>query len=129
MKQERLLKTKTDKKQFLKWLEALRSGKYSQTLYRLQDEKGFCCLGVACKVVIPLKKQQFTDAEHLNGSTPSWLNQPHAPKWLIQINGDYSTKSRSGYTLIELNDALSNTFKQIASKLERVYKKELDVIK
>jgi hypothetical protein len=30
------------------WVEALRSGKYSQTRGRLRDEDGFCPLGVLC---------------------------------------------------------------------------------
>ena len=32
------------------WLEALRSGLYKQTRGQLRNEKGFCCLGVACEV-------------------------------------------------------------------------------
>ena len=31
-----------------KWVEALRSGKYTQTTKCLQNQKGYCCLGVAC---------------------------------------------------------------------------------
>lgn len=34
----------------LKWLEALESGKYEQTIGALRDSKGFCCLGVACDI-------------------------------------------------------------------------------
>ena len=30
------------------WIEALESGRYSQTHTRLRDEDGFCCLGLAC---------------------------------------------------------------------------------
>lgn len=30
------------------WVEALRSGEYSQTRGVLHDKDGFCCLGVAC---------------------------------------------------------------------------------
>ena len=33
-----------------KWVAALRSGEYKKTKHRLRDEKGFCCLGVACDV-------------------------------------------------------------------------------
>ena len=36
-----------------KWLEALRSGEYSQTTETLKDENGFCCLGVLCDVIDP----------------------------------------------------------------------------
>lgn len=31
-----------------KWVAALRSGEYQQTKSRLQNSKGYCCLGVAC---------------------------------------------------------------------------------
>jgi hypothetical protein len=36
-----------------KWVEALRSGRYSQATEVLHDEEngGFCCLGVLCKVM------------------------------------------------------------------------------
>lgn len=30
------------------WIKALRSGEYEQTTGQLRDDKGFCCLGVAC---------------------------------------------------------------------------------
>lgn len=33
-----------------KLVEALRSGDYNQTQGRLHDDKGFCCLGVACDI-------------------------------------------------------------------------------
>lgn len=33
------------------WIKALRSGEYTQTKDFLFDGKGYCCLGVACKVV------------------------------------------------------------------------------
>lgn len=32
------------------WVKALRSGKYEQSKYVLNDGKGFCCLGVLCEV-------------------------------------------------------------------------------
>jgi len=31
-----------------RWLDALRSGEYKQTMENLQDMNGFCCLGVLC---------------------------------------------------------------------------------
>ena len=31
-----------------KWVKALRSGRYKQTEAMLQDNKGYCCLGVLC---------------------------------------------------------------------------------
>ena len=33
-----------------KWVAALRSGEYSQTVGALRKDDGFCCLGVACDI-------------------------------------------------------------------------------
>lgn len=35
----------------LKWLEALESGELDQAQHNLFDGKGYCCLGVLCKVL------------------------------------------------------------------------------
>jgi len=35
------------------WLAALRSGDYTQTKDALRDDRGFCCLGVACDIHNP----------------------------------------------------------------------------
>lgn len=121
---EILLKTKKDKKQFTKWLKALRSDKYSQTTGTLQDGKGYCCLGVACKVLIPKAKQKLFGG-FLAGTMPNSV-QSDAPEWLKNISADFATKSRSGSAIVELNDEKEYTFKQIANRLERVYKKELE---
>lgn len=34
------------------WVKALRSGKYKQAVGSLQNDEGFCCLGVACDVYL-----------------------------------------------------------------------------
>lgn len=33
-----------------KWIHALRSGEYKQTVNTLHNDLGFCCLGVACDI-------------------------------------------------------------------------------
>ncbi|MDE1971074.1 MAG: hypothetical protein KGI50_05900 [Patescibacteria group bacterium] len=33
-----------------KWLQALESGKYEQTVTCLRNDRGFCCLGVFCEI-------------------------------------------------------------------------------
>lgn len=38
---------------FNKWVAALRSGEYKQTRLVLQDQNGFCCLGVLCDLLDP----------------------------------------------------------------------------
>lgn len=40
-----------DKKLAMKWVKALRSGKYKQgQVGRLKSESGYCCLGVLCEI-------------------------------------------------------------------------------
>lgn len=43
----------------IKWLEALRSGKYNQTKQFLKTNTGFCCLGVLCD----LYSKENTDSD------------------------------------------------------------------
>lgn len=46
----------------LKWVEALESGKYTQTQNYLKTSKGFCCLGVAEDI---FNEYQWFDTGHL----------------------------------------------------------------
>lgn len=39
-----------DKKLKAKWVKALRSGKYRRAKGQLQSGRGYCCLGVLCRV-------------------------------------------------------------------------------
>jgi len=68
------------KKQIQKWVLALRSGEYSQVGWRLQDDCGHCCLGVACEVFIPKKLHIRNNAGYLIGGRPA--AQDHAKPWL-----------------------------------------------
>ena len=47
-----------------RWVEALRSGKYTQTTRCLRDGTGFCCIGVLADVVgVEWEKQVWQDGE------------------------------------------------------------------
>jgi len=35
-----------------RWIDALRSGEYPQTMGKLRDEGGYCCLGVLCELAV-----------------------------------------------------------------------------
>lgn len=55
----------------VKWLKALRSGKYQQTKHTLHDGNGYCCLGVACNIAHPrleLGLNQVIDTENFKVS-------------------------------------------------------------
>jgi hypothetical protein len=103
-------------KQLKKWIAALDSGEYKQAGGALQSEYGHCCLGVACKVIMPEDKLLLVDGR-LGGGTPS--SQPNAPSWLIEISYDFEFKT--GKSLIALNDHFDYTFSEIATLLELVY--------
>lgn len=90
-----------NKRQFRKWIQALYSGEYTQTDGKLQDKKGFCCLGVGCHVVIPDEKKAYKPGNLLLGLMPN--AQSSAPEWLKEINEDFY--SRTGCYLTELNDS------------------------
>lgn len=113
-----------------RWIAALRSGKYNQTQQRLQDNEGYCCLGVACDLFIP--KSELKVMHHskiLLGASPS--TQPNAPQWLKSINSDF--RRRMGYSLMRANDkgiqaegVPALTFEEIADLLQLVYLEEAD---
>jgi hypothetical protein len=100
-----------------KWVKVLRSREYAQTTGWLQDERGYCPLGVACKVFIPKQNQDFDSSEMLTGGMP--IDQPHAPMWLKSIDGDFHAKV--GVSLSALNDTSELSFDEIADLLEAVY--------
>lgn len=117
-----------------KWIDALRFGGYKQTEYTLQDNKGFCCLGVACDIFIPKNKQQKCSFDnYLKGHMPG--EQAAAPQWLKQISDDFYEKT--GIDLTHLNDGTwlndnkmgdrfeKFTFEEIADLIEAVYIKKV----
>lgn len=109
--------------QFKKWVQALRSGKFKQGKNSLQDKNGgYCCLGVACKVIIPERKlAKYTTCKNekcLVGVSP--LSQP-SPKWLKLINDDVRLKTDGETNLMKLNDSLDYSFDDIADVLELIY--------
>lgn len=109
---------KPTKKEITNWCNALRSGEYKQTRGALQDEDGFCCLGVLCKTQIPEDKLKFRySSSYLYGVVSSC--QPNAKKWMKGI--DTSFEELTSQDLIDLNDNLNFTFDEIADLLEAVY--------
>lgn len=106
-----------NKRQLKKWITALDSGQYTQArgLLNTYDNR-YCCLGLACKVLIPENRLQ-TDMGRILGGFPNY--QPHAPKWLQDVNDNFLMKT--GRSLSALNDKYDFTFAEIATMLELVY--------
>lgn len=111
---------KYNKKDIKTWIKALRSGDYKQTIGKLQNEFGFCCLGVACDLFIPkVDQERINENRFLVGCLP--FQQKHSPKWLNDINTE--VHRRSGVTLSDLNDYRNASFKDIANILEQYFLK------
>lgn len=108
-----------NREQFNKWVKALRSGRYKQAKGSLQHEDGYCCLGVACKVIIPKNKLKYKYNNLLKGGFP--FSQPNAPKWLKEIDNDFRNRNEDKSSLSFLNDDRNYTFEQIADALVEAY--------
>jgi hypothetical protein len=118
MTKNKLKLAKPTKKQIETWVEALRSGEYKQTTGALQDNSGYCCLGVACRVFIPKDDLVLDKWGVMDGGMPK-DDQQNAPEWLNDINDDF--KKQTGKELVTLNDSDDFTFDMIADMLELVY--------
>lgn len=109
---------KINKRQFNRWLRALYEQELPQSQRRLQNQDGYCCLGVGCKVLIPKKKYRLADGCFLYGNYPDAQND--APDWLKDINDDFYKKTDK-FTLALLNDDKGFTHPEIAMLLDLVY--------
>jgi hypothetical protein len=126
-----MTKLRVSKRTIAKWVEALRSGEFEQGRNAMNNEdNSYCCLGVACKVLIPLNKQKLFADGILVGNLPCHSEQPNAPKWLKKVNEDFG--ALAGRALSDLNDLSSFTddgerllsqftFDEIAEQLELAY--------
>jgi hypothetical protein len=101
----------------MKWVKALRSGKYRQTAGKLQDYKGYCCLGVLCEVAP--EKLRHKDDLFLIGA--NLFCQPKVRLWsdirsldgkILGINASLANKNDNGWS-----------FKRIATFIEKNYKR------
>lgn len=101
-----------------KWVKALRSGKYKQTNGKLRDERGFCCLGVACEVV-GMKAQKNRHGEYLYGK--QFGITPETARRAIKLRNSNGTPCSGdvSFSLTELNDEKGYSFSQIADVLEQ----------
>lgn len=107
---------KMPKERIRQWINDLRSGKYKQTRHALQDAHGFCCLGVLCKIQVPLYAVDFYTG-HLLESFPEQRNG--AFDWIVAIDDDF--ENHTGVLLSQFNDASRLTFLEISDLLESVY--------
>jgi hypothetical protein len=103
-----------------KWVAALRSGKYEQTIETLQDKNGFCCLGVLCKVG---EDNSVNVLKYTNGLLDG--DSLDSQKDIINWSGMRSDLGELSFTidddfteLAELNDSSDYGFNKIADIIE-----------
>lgn len=100
------------------WVEALRSGRYTQTKRRLKDNKGYCCLGVLCEIS---NLDKFTKIENSIENPYLYLGNIGMPHDEIREWAGlkpYNPKSNLLDKLTQLNDSEGYSFDQIADYIE-----------
>jgi hypothetical protein len=114
-------KTKLSEPFRTQWIEALRSGKYQQasgSLMKVEDGTiGYCCLGVACKIV------GIAD-NHLHGygstaNLSSDVNQVLPRMLRYEVDGIEGDAIDFRGECIDMNDNKRYSFAQIADWLEQ----------
>ena len=109
-----------------KWVEALRSGEYSQGKLSLYDGTNYCCLGVLCNLYMNEKNETWyyltgeicSDSYYCNGE--SELLPEYVMDWAELNRQDPLVNENSLHfnSLVGLNDTLNYTFAQIADVIE-----------
>jgi hypothetical protein len=107
-------------KNAVKWIEALRSGKFKQTRGLLKHEDAFCGLGVACEIYRKTRKKG--SIKWVNGAIfgSTGILPIQVMKWL-GIKNQYGTSYSNGLvngSVISLNDN-GASFSKIADFIER----------
>lgn len=100
------------------WVEALRSGEFKPSKHTLEN-KGYCCLGVACVVAekngIKVRRENGVLAGY------SLADQKKVQDWLglYQCEGRFRTKKGGSTYLSVVNDrSEENPFAEIADIIE-----------
>ena len=103
----------------MKWIKALRSGKYKQTTSNLKNDIGHCCLGVLC--TLTPYKNNYTKMNSEDGVVNKNSVIPPKVRDYAGLNSNHG-KLPSGISLANLNDA-GTTFKEIADLIEQNWEK------
>lgn len=107
----------------VKWVEALRSGKYEQGTGYLNKHNELCCLGVLCEV-LETPKVSITNGITCYGSNKSEGTVATLPESIKELAGMISSCGLycRGPSLIEANDTGKN-FNEIADIIEQNWDK------
>jgi hypothetical protein len=109
-----------DLAQFWAWIKALEGNEFTQCTRKLQDSSGYCCLGVAKKLLVPRYLHNVDEKGFLLGGTlgqndPVWLKALQDSK-VANFKIKENLKS-TDHTVIGLNDDGKFSFAEIAKIL------------
>jgi hypothetical protein len=117
-----------------KWVAALRSGQYEQTMSMLRNNSGYCCLGVLCDLysqetgVEWWGKDSVGFSIHGNDNTlpievRAWAKLADEFGGYVEVETDEGGATLPPYpanpSLTELNDRWGYDFKMIADVIEQ----------
>lgn len=92
------------------WINKLKTTRRKQGREMLGDSNtGYCCLGIACKVL----NIEFEYDDSLSMTLIGEIG-------LKTEEGDFIDEDGEGYSLVDLNDTLYFSFKKIANKMKKV---------
>ncbi len=96
------------------WIEALRSGKYSQAREALHTSKGYCCLGVLCDIsgIGAWDGLAYRIPDGCDGDFRELFGE------LETLRDDLGISNDQEKTLIHMNDSCEMTFSEIANYIE-----------
>lgn len=128
-----------NKENIRKWVDALRSGEYTQDTGQLRSSHGFCCLGVACEVAIKNGVRlvydddyqgYHQDSEIYLDEVPDWHTEGstlpfEVQEWLGFIGDDPYIDREECKTATTANDELNLSLVEIADYLEGTYLSDL----
>lgn len=98
----------------IRWIEALRSGKYKQHTQQLRYKDNYCCLGV----LLDVTKNETNGFWSANGLF-NYKNNNYAACISYPLITDIELDDKLQCKLIEMNDSEGKTFNQIADFLEK----------
>lgn len=100
------------------WLEALWEGDRRQTEFSLRDERGFCCLGVACDIFKNLVSGEWRRVEPEN-------REPGASKEALQFLSCQQTLPQVLVELLNLNNAEGKWENRTGARIPHHYARSL----
>jgi hypothetical protein len=109
-----------------RWVEALRSGEYTQGFNVLRNpDDTLCCLGVLCELAVKdgiIAEPVLQGDEYMYGREQAAASPPSiVSAWAGVINDFYEVHDGSGFErqLASLNDSGEFTFEMIADLIEK----------